>query len=304
MTSNNKEGANVQAEIIAALIGAAATLPAVGAAYVVGQRAASATLSAAHTQAEANYKQWRDNGRRSTWLAFVRSADEIDNSTDKLIRGDLTYGPSFQGAVSNFYGKLADLEFEGPAQVFDLGKTFHGRIIGRLFAATAVGPFIATQQKFDRALAQAQGEVALSGEDEASAEAICIREAHSALQALAAERGAIAAATPSEELADRTMAVLSPAFQGRALNEGMMMILQGFAHVMASIISSAPALVSDAEQKLSNCQSLNQGDAGGLIFNYATGALPIFERQLREAKEAIRVSRTDFLRKVDEYFNE
>jgi hypothetical protein len=295
----------MQVEIVSALIGAAVALPAAGAAYAVGRHQASATVSAALTQVEASQKQWRDNTRRSAWLAFIRVADELNLSTERMFRGDLTYDPAFQEQVANLFTKLADVEFEGPAKIYTLAREIQKNIARRIAFAAIVGPLASAHRKLNLKVAEARRDIALAGPANAPREAIRILETNDTLQALAAEREHIAATPPPEGLVDTNMAMLGPLMQGGEpnLRAGLAMMAHGMAQVTASAFAAAPTIVAEAHRRLGEC-GFNEGEIGALLFDSASGIRSIFGRDYGELSRTFDGVRDCFLTEADKHLTE
>ncbi|QTD98250.1 hypothetical protein [Streptomyces cyanogenus] len=295
----------MQVEIVSALIGAAVALPAAAAAYAVGRHQAVATISAAHAQVDGSHKQWRDGTRRSAWLAFIRSADELDRAAARLARGTASYDAALHDAIADLDIKLADVEFEGPATIAACGERLRNALFGQLIFSATLGSFVGVQKRFDEALARSRQEVAIAISGEPPVGALRVIEAHQTLENLSNERPAIAATPPSNDIMELAMMVFSPFIQsgGREHRESLTMIAQGVAAIAASAMTATPELFVHATRKLQECRIFDQREVGGIVFNYASGVIPYFEVHVARMREISLALRSEFLRESDKHLD-
>ncbi|GAO08447.1 hypothetical protein [Streptomyces lydicamycinicus] len=275
-------------------------------AYVVGRRQAVATLTAAHVQIDGNRKQWRDDSRRPAWLAFMRSADRLNDSVDRLLRGQVEPSVILEEFLPDAGRKLKEVELEGPSEIYDIAKKFSSSVNGRLVGAAIVGPFISAQGKFDYLLAEARRDVLLQGAD--SEQAACVIRAHEALQRLAAERRRIGQTDPSVELTQLSDAICAPMVQSvssvdSGVGESISLLLQGLGGVVVAIYSDVPMEAADAVSKVQECDAFSERDATSLLFTFGTGFLPVLQRLLNDQIEPTRQLRRDFLNATDRYLD-
>lgn len=296
----------MQAEVISALIGAGVGAPAAVVAYVVGRRQALATLTAAQVQIDGSRKQWRDDSRRPAWLAFVRSTDGVNDSIERLIRRQVAPSLILQELLPDANRKLKEVELEGPPEIYEFARKFFSNVNACLILAAMVGPYIASQDKFDYALAEARCDVALQGSG--SERLACVIRAHEALQALAAERGRMFCADPPVEMVQLCDVIFGPLVQrassvNAGLGESIAKITQGFGEATASMMSAAPVATLDAMRKVQECDGFSEKDAAALVFIFGTGGLPVLRRILDGQTEVTRQLRRDFLNATDGYLD-
>ncbi|WP_327744729.1 hypothetical protein OHO28_29580 [Streptomyces europaeiscabiei] len=287
----------MQVEVISALIAAAVAIPAAGVAYAIGRHQAAATISAARTQAAAGQKQWRDNNRHSTWLLFIRAADKLDIDIAAMGRGDRFYDSEFGSAMSELHNKLADVEFEGPSEIFKLAQRIDRILNLRLYLSAFITTYMAAQRKFDRALAEAQREIASIDSGEAPAGPLRIIEANQALESLSGQRAAAAAASPPDDLMETAMMLFAPLIQsaGREFREPVTLMSQGVAQIVLSAAVAAPAHFSEAERKLRECEAFEPWEIEKLFVNYISGMIPIFEQTLNRSRATFLDARKSFV---------
>ncbi|MEU9439653.1 hypothetical protein AB0D42_01735 [Streptomyces sp. NPDC048304] len=293
----------MQPEVISALIGAAAAIPAAGLAYMVGRRQALATVEAARTQAEAGNKQWRNDNRRSTWLSFTRSIDELNKFAEREMRHGV--GPDFTAheALASIFEKLADVEFEGPASVVNLAQDVHRRLMRKITYGVLSSRFIATQRKFDLAVSEARRDLALSASNDTAEK---ILAAHEALNELASTVASSGCPPPSTHIGGLASTVFAPSIElvDEHHREAMANIAEGFARILGTAFTVAPHATLTAVSKLRECGHFSDEERGILIFNYSSeAALAMFKALNRSADADFRSARTAFLDEADKYLD-
>ena len=293
----------MQVEIISALIGAAVAVPAAGVAYAVGRRQAEATVSAAETQVMASHKQWRDEARRSAWLAFVRSADELAGAADSMARGERSYDDEFHSALSELHEKRASVEFEGPASIYRIARRMDEVLTERLLLSAMIHPFMRAQRKFDRELAEAQRNIAEAAPGAAPPRALLVVEAKDALEELCRERFSTQVEPLPDSVMETAMMLFAPFIQGAGAGnrEAMGMIAQGIVRMLLPSVSAMPTLVVNAQRKLQDCGAFDERDIGGLITLYVSGMATTAEGSLRWFRNSFREVRVAFLKETDKH---
>ncbi|MFF5472325.1 hypothetical protein [Streptomyces achromogenes] len=296
----------VQVEIISALIGAAVALPASGVAYAVGRHQAAATISAAHTQAAAGHKQWRDNNRREAWLLFVRSADELSSMAAEFTRGESPRGSEVESAIEGLESALSNVEFEGPAEVFCMARKMNQVLIERLIFSAFIKPYVSAQRKFDRALAEAQRESALVSPGGVSEQSSRVLEANQSLESLPSASAAARSSVAVPDDAMATAMMISAPFvesAGREHRESLSLIAQGIARIVVSASIEMPEEMSAAHVKLQACEELDEGDVAALIVNRVARFMPAFEQILSGLSDAFQEERKKFILETDKHLD-
>ncbi|WP_143194861.1 hypothetical protein [Streptomyces sp. CB00316] len=293
----------MQVETISALIGAAVAIPASGVAYAVGRHQAAATISAARAQVAAGHKQWRDDKRRSAWLAFIRAADDLASKAATMSRGGTPHDPEFESTISEIHNRLADVEFDGPPEIFKIARNVDHILTERLILAAFLRPYMVTQRKFDRMLAEARQEIAVTTSGEVPARSLRIVEANQSLEALPGQLGATSAASPPESAMHTAMMMFAPFIEsaGREFREPLALIAEGIARIAVSGSVGAPTQFSDAERKLRECEALDQGEIAALLVIHTSHLISILERDLRRSRDLFREARTAFLQETEKH---
>ncbi|GHD21389.1 hypothetical protein GCM10010313_54900 [Streptomyces violarus] len=222
-----------------------------------------------------------------------------------MFRGDLAYAPPIQEEIARLFERLADVEFEGPGEIYALARETQKNVARRIALATVAGPMVAAQRNLTLKVAQARRDIALTGSINAPREATRILEARDDLIALAGERVTIAGTSPPEYLVDSTLAALGPFMQGGdpAHRSALASVAQGFAQLAASTFAAAPAIVAQAHRSLGEC-GFDGNEIGCLLFSAASGAVPAFEEEFERLRESFNGGRAEFLREAERHLDE
>ncbi|WUW24031.1 hypothetical protein OG521_25975 [Streptomyces sp. NBC_01463] len=295
----------MQVEVISALIGAAVALPASGVAYAVGRHQAAATISAARTQAAAGQKQWRDNNRRAAWLAFVRSVDEVSEAVDGLVNGRELRGTPMENFAAELKEKLADVEFEGPAEIWRIGQCLVNDLTERALLSVFIRPYANAQHRFDGLLAEAQQGMMISVPSDASNRFRRLIRAGHALEALSGARNTAPSLPPSDSLMETAMLMMSPFIQsaGREAREPLSRIARGVVSLVLTATRDTPVPFYEAQRVLRECDEFSDEEIAALLVGNASRMIPSFEGLLGRSRNSFREARRKFIQETDKHLD-
>ncbi|MFI0234914.1 hypothetical protein [Streptomyces sp. NPDC017086] len=264
-----------------------------------------ATLSAAHTQVAAEHKQWRDDSRRSAWLAYAQSADEVTSLVSGLVRGDLSYGPECEVTLSSHYQRLSEVEFEVPPEIFAIARQMHDILTQQLLMSAFINPYVVIRRRFDRILAEARSAAAVTPLDELPLRDRRIIESDQALSSLSSRR-THSVEVPSDALLEAATMTFAPFIQsaGREHREALTQMARGVATILLTTISTEPDLYVETQRKLQECGEFDQREIAGLLVDSASLMISTFEGSIRWLKGQSNQARKAFLRETDKHLSE